>query len=94
MSALAYDGEVRSRTPVVYGVFDAAAPWMVVGTAKAAAAAAREEWLRLAGATAIVVVGTASAFTGPINVWGVLAVGGCVGLMVAAVVQIILFRHP
>ncbi len=91
MSALAYDGFSHA---VVYGVFDAAAPWMVVGTAMAAAAAAREEWLKLAGATAIVVVGTASAFTGPINVWGVLAVGGCVGLMVAAVVQIILFRHP
>ena len=91
MGALGYDGFSHA---VVYGVFDAAAPWMVVGTAMAAAAAAREEWLKLAGATAIVVIGTASAFTGPINVWGVLAVGGCVGLMVAAVVQIILFRRP
>jgi hypothetical protein len=90
MGALQYDGFSHA---VVYGVFDAAAPWMVVGAALAAGAAARSEWRKLAAAIGIVVIGTASAFAGPIDVWGVLAVAGCVGLVAATVVQTILLRR-
>ena len=33
---------------LVYGVFDAAGPWLVVGTGMAALAAGREQWGRMA----------------------------------------------
>ncbi len=72
--ALKYDGFNAS---VVYGVFDAAAPWLVVGAVLAGYAAAKEDWWKLTGSLAMIVVATGSAFAGPANVWGVLAVGGC-----------------
>ena len=40
-------------------------------------AAAKEDWWKLTGALAMIVVATGSAFAGPANVWGVLAIGGC-----------------
>ena len=44
--ALKYDGFNAS---VVYGVFDAAAPWLVVGAVLAGYAAAKEDWWKLTG---------------------------------------------
>ena len=77
--ALKYDGFSPS---IVYGVFDAAAPWLVVGAVLAGYAAAKEDWWKLAGAIAMVVVSASSAFAGPANVWGVLGV--CGGLLLLA----------
>jgi small-conductance mechanosensitive channel len=50
--------------------------------------------LAAAAAIGIVVVGIASAFAGPIDVSGVLAVAGCAGLAAATVGQTILLRRP
>jgi hypothetical protein len=77
--ALRYDGFSAS---IVYGVFDAAAPWLVVGAVLAGLAAAKEDWWKLAGAIAMIIVAAGSAFAGPVNVWGVLAICGCVLLLV------------
>jgi hypothetical protein len=88
--ALRYDGFSNA---IVYGVFDAAGPWLAVGAALAGVAAVREDWLLFGTAVAIIAVGTGSVFAGPIGVWGILAVGGCIGLIAKAVAQAILLRR-
>jgi hypothetical protein len=82
--ALRYDGFSAS---LVYGVFDAAAPWLVVGAVLAGHAAAKEDWWKLAGAIAMIVVAAGSAFAGPADVWGVLAVAGCLLLLTQGVLR-------
>jgi hypothetical protein len=82
--ALSYDGFSPS---IVSGVFDAAAPWLVVGAVLAGHAAAKEDWWKLAGAIAMIVVAAGSAFAGPANVWGVLAVSGCLLLLAQGVLR-------
>ena len=72
--ALHYDG---FSAGIVYGVFDAAAPWLVVGATLASLAAAHEDWWKLAAAIVVIAIGVGSAFAGPVNSWGVLAVSGC-----------------
>ncbi|MGH3509752.1 MAG: hypothetical protein ACRDPI_05920 [Nocardioidaceae bacterium] len=63
---------------LVYGVFDAAGPWLVVGAALAGLAAAKEDWWKLGSAVAVMAVAVGAAFAGPVNVWGVLALSGFV----------------
>jgi hypothetical protein len=82
--ALRYDGFSAS---IVYGVFDAAAPWLVVGAVLAGHAAAKEDWWKLAGGVAMMVVAAGSAFAAPANVWGVLAVAGCALLLAQGVLR-------
>jgi hypothetical protein len=82
--ALKYDGFSPS---IVYGVFDAAAPWLVVGAFLAGHAAAREDWWKVAGGVAMMVVAAGSAFAGPADVWGVLAVSGCLLLLAQGVLR-------
>jgi hypothetical protein len=82
--ALKYDGFSNA---IVYGVFDAAAPWLVVGAVMAGIAAVQEDWWKLAGSVAAIVIGVGAAFAGPNNAWGVLAVGGCVVFVGQAVLR-------
>jgi hypothetical protein len=82
--ALGHDGFSAS---IVYGVFDAAAPWLVVGAVLAGHAAAKEDWWKLVGGIAMIVVATGSAFAGPADVWGVLAVSGCLLLLAQGVLR-------
>lgn len=84
MGALKYNGFSQA---VVYGVFDAAAPWVVVGGVFAALGAAREDWGKVIGGLFMVAVGAGAAFAGPIDVWGILAVCGFVGLLAQAVLR-------
>jgi hypothetical protein len=79
---------------LVYGVFDAAGPWLVVGTGMAALAAGREQWGRMAAGLAVVVIGTTAAFFGPAGSWGVVGVAGCALLLLLAVIQTIQLRRP
>jgi hypothetical protein len=78
---------------LVYGVFDAAGPWLVVGTGLAALSAGREQWGRMAAGLAVVVIGTAAAFFGPAGCWGVLSVAGFAGLLVLAASQYVRLRR-
>jgi predicted membrane channel-forming protein YqfA (hemolysin III family) len=87
--ALHYDGYGPA---LVYGIFDAAGPWLVVGAAMACLAAGRGNWKRLAAGLGVVVVGTTAAFFGPAGCWGVLAIGGCVLLLGAACYQFVSLR--
>src|ERR1017187_4801743 len=79
---------VGASHAIVYGVFPAAAPQLVLGAAVAGMAAAREDWWTLGGAIAVIALGTGSAFAGPAGVWGVIAVGGCVIAVGYAVYQV------
>jgi hypothetical protein len=90
MGALQHDGASHG---VVYGVVDAAGPWLMVGAALGGVAAVRENWPLFAAAVAIVVVGLGGAYAGPVNVWGVLAVAGCAMLVGRAVLQTVLLRR-
>jgi hypothetical protein len=85
LGALQYDGFSHA---VVYGVVDAAGPWLVAGAVLGGLAAGREDWWKLAGGVALIAAGTAAAFAGPVNVWGVLAVAGCVLLLAQGVVRL------
>ena len=91
-----FDGALKADgfgNAIVYGVFDAAGPWLVVGTALAALAAGREQWGGLVTGLMIVVVGTAAAFFGPAGSWGLLGVAGFIGLVALAVSQYVRLHH-
>jgi hypothetical protein len=70
--ALKYNG---ASAAIVYGVFPAAAPLVVVGLTVAGSAAAREDWPRLGLALAVVTVGTGAFFAGPIGAWAFAGTG-------------------
>jgi hypothetical protein len=92
-----FDGALRANgfsNAIVYGVFDAAAPWLVVGAAFAALAAGREQWGEMAQGLAVLVIGTTAAFFGPAGVWGVLGVAGFVGLLALGTSQYLRLRRP
>lgn len=70
--ALKYDGASQA---IVYGVFPAAAPLVVVGGTLAGSAAARQQWSLFGTALAVVAVGTGAAFAGPAGAWAVVGIG-------------------
>jgi hypothetical protein len=83
--ALLHDGASKA---IVYGVFPAAGQLVVVGACAAGMAAVQEDWQQLSLAVAVVALATGSSFAGPIWVWGVLAIGGCVIGIGAAAFQL------
>jgi hypothetical protein len=60
---------------IVYGIYPAAAPIIIVGSAAAAWEAAREHWRFMCFAIASVAVAAVGAFAGPAGVWGVIGIG-------------------
>ena len=62
---------------IIYGVFDASAPLIVLASVGAACAAWREDWIDLGVSIAIVLVAAGAGFAGPAGAWGVIAIGGC-----------------
>jgi hypothetical protein len=96
IAVFVFDGALKANgfsNAIVYGVFDAAAPWLVVGAAFAALSAGREQWGEMAQGFTVLVIGTTAAFFGPAGVWGVLAVAGSVGLLVIGVSKYIHLRR-
>lgn len=73
---------------IVYGIWPAAGPLIVVGAAAAAYEAGRERAGSAAFAVAAVVLGAVACFAGPNAVWGVIAVGLCALLLAASAVQL------
>ena len=70
--ALKYQGASQA---IVYGVFPAAAPLVVVGCTVAGIAAAREDWNLFGTGLAVAVVGTGAAFAAPAASWAVAGLG-------------------
>jgi hypothetical protein len=60
---------------IAYGIYPAAAPLIIVGSAAAAYEAAQEHWGWSALALAVVALAALAAYAGPANVWGVIGVG-------------------
>jgi hypothetical protein len=73
---------------IVYGIYPAAAPILILGGAAAAHAAARENWRVLGFALAGVALAAGGAFAGPAGVWAVVGIGLCVLLLVRTAAQV------
>jgi hypothetical protein len=71
-----------------YGIWPAAAPLVVVGSAAAGYAVAQGKASTAGFAVAAVVLGSIACFAGPIGVWGVIAVGLCALLLAAWIAQL------
>jgi hypothetical protein len=78
LGVLAGDGVSHS---IVYGVYPAGVPLMAGGLAWAGIMARRANWLAVAEALALVVVGAVAVATGPIWAWLVVGAGLCVVLL-------------
>jgi len=76
---------------IAYGIWPAAGPLIVVGSAATAYEAGRERPGTAAFAAAAVVLGSVACFAGPRAVWGVIAVGLCALLLAATAAQ--LWQH-
>jgi hypothetical protein len=87
--ALLHAGAGRA---IVYGIWPAAGPLIVVGSAAAAYEAGRVRAGAASFAVAAVVLGSVACFAGPRAVWGVIAVGFCTLLLAAAAAQKWAFR--
>ncbi len=77
---------------VLYGVYVATAPLIVLGAFWAGRSAVREDWPGFGTAIAIMLVAAGSAFAGPRGVWLSDGVGCCVALLAYAAVQTWLLR--
>lgn len=73
---------------IVYGIWPASGPLVVVGAAATAYEAGRERAGSAAFAVAAVVLGAVACFAGPRAVWGVIAVGLCALLLGATAAQL------
>lgn len=73
---------------IVYGIYPAAAPLIIVGGAAAAYNAAKENWPWLGFALAVVALAAVGAFAGPAGVWAVIGLGLCVMLLGRAIAQL------
>jgi hypothetical protein len=66
---------------IVYGVYPAGVPLIAGGLAWAAIMAMRVNWLAVAEALALVVVGAVAVATGPVWAWLVVGAGLCIVLL-------------
>jgi len=73
---------------IAYGIYPAAAPLIIVGSAAAAYEVARENRAQAGFALAAVVLASIASFAGPAGVWGVIGVGLCVLVLVGAAAQL------
>jgi hypothetical protein len=71
---------------IIYGVYPAGVPLIVAGLAWAGIMAMRADWLAVAEALAVVVVGAVAVAAGPIWAWLVVGVGLCAVLLVRSAI--------
>ncbi len=81
MGALEHAG---ASDAIVYGIYPATAPILIVGSAAAIHSAAHERWAWSALAIAAVVIAAGAAFAGPRGAWGVVGLGLCALLLIRA----------
>ncbi len=73
---------------IAYGIYPATAPFIIVGSAAAATAAAQENWRDVCIAIVVIVVACGAAFAGAALVWLVMGVGLSAVLLLVAAIQI------
>lgn len=74
---------------VVYGIWPAAAPLVVVGSAAAGSSIGQGKKGSSAFAVAAVVLGAGACFAGPAGVWGVIGIGLCALLLAATAAELV-----
>jgi hypothetical protein len=77
---------------IVYGIYPAAAPLIIGGSAAATYTAAKEEWRWMGFALAAVALAAIASFTGPAGVWAVVGIGLCLLLVSRAGTELWLRR--
>ena len=90
VAALVFQGALRYvgvSWAIVYGVYPAVVPPIILVAAGGVFAAVREDVQTLCAAIAVIAVLAGSAFAGPIGVWLSCGAGGCVVLLALAAVQ-------
>ena len=85
-------GTAYASDGVLYGVYVATAPLIVLGAFWAGRSAVREDWPSLGMSIAIMLVAAGSAFAGPRGVWLSDSVGCCVALLAYSAAQAWLLR--
>jgi hypothetical protein len=78
MGALYHAGASHA---IVYGLYPATAPLMIVGLVAAANGAGRQDWPMTGTSLAMAIVAMAAAFGGPVGAWLVMAIGLCAVLL-------------
>jgi hypothetical protein len=82
MGALDHAGASHA---IVYGIYPATAPLIMLGLVGAGLAQARADWPIFAGTLTVAVIATIAAYTGPAGAWLVAGIGLAVALLVHAV---------
>lgn len=77
---------------IVYGLYAATGPLMIVGLVGAALAAGREDWRSLATSLGIALIAAGSAFAGPVNAWLAVGIGVSAALVASTVANARLHR--
>ncbi len=74
MAALDHAGASHA---VVFGLYPATAPLLILGLVAAADAAGRQDWPMTGSMLAMAIVATAAAFGGPVGAWLIIGIGLC-----------------
>jgi hypothetical protein len=81
MGALEHAGASHA---IVYGIYPATAPLIIVGVAGAGLAQARADWPMFGGTLTVAVIATIAAYFGPAGAWLVAGIGLAAALLVHA----------
>jgi len=81
MGALEHAGASHA---IVYGIYPATAPLIIVGVAGASLAQARSDWPMFGGTLTVAVIATIAAYFGPAGAWLVAGIGLAAALLVHA----------
>jgi hypothetical protein len=73
---------------IVYGLYPATAPLMIVGLVGAANAAGREDWPMVGTTLAVAIVAAVAAFGGPVGAWLIMGIGLCAAMLGTAAVTV------
>ena len=74
MAALDHAGASHA---IVFGLYPATAPLLILGQVAAADAAGRQDWLMTGSMLGMAIVATAAAFGGPAGAWLIMGIGLC-----------------
>ena len=71
----------KTGAPIIYGIYPATAPFLIVGLAAAAWAAGRQDWPLTATCRGVAIVAAFAALTGPVYCWLVMGIGLCLAML-------------
>lgn len=89
MGALYHAGASHA---IVYGLYPATGPLMILGLVGAALSAGRQDWRSFGTTLAVALIAAGSAFAGPVNAWLSMGIGLGAALAASAAVNVWLKR--